>query len=153
LAVCATTGPKSRSIAKCHPRARRDYDYTEACGTVTSADLQVPSGCQCLLHLFATAQDINGGESDVGTSGGYGGLITFNGEAAGAKPEKTENYELGTKWNLMDNKLLATAAMFHIVKSDVMEGADYASRRHLQYRQEPVSGVSNSVWPATSPAS
>jgi catecholate siderophore receptor len=29
---------------------------------------------------YSTAADINGGESDVGTSGGYGGLITFNGE-------------------------------------------------------------------------
>ena len=74
---------------------------------------------------YGTAQDINGGEPDTGTSSGYGGLVIFNGSAAGAKPETSQNIELGTKWNLLDDKLLATAAMFQATKSDVMEGADY----------------------------
>ena len=90
---------------------------------------------------YATAQDVNGGESDVGTSGGYGGLITFNGQAAGAKPEKTENLELGTKWNLMDGKLLATAAVFHIAKSDVMEGADYGAAGTFNTGKNRVMGI------------
>jgi catecholate siderophore receptor len=76
---------------------------------------------------YATAADLNGGESDVGTSGGYGGLVTYNGQAAGAEPESTENIELGTKWNLFDGQLLLTAALFQITKTDVMEGADYGS--------------------------
>ncbi|MCK6389913.1 MAG: TonB-dependent receptor [Azonexus sp.] len=75
---------------------------------------------------YATAQDLNGGESDVGTSSGYGGLIVLNGQAA-AKPELTENIELGTKWNLLGGKLLATAAVFEINKKDVMEGNGYTS--------------------------
>lgn len=71
----------------------------------------------------STAADINGGESD--TSGaGYGGFINpVNGEVA--KPERSWNYEVGTKWNILDEKLLITAALFRTVKSDVMEGADY----------------------------
>ncbi|MBS0506249.1 MAG: TonB-dependent receptor [Proteobacteria bacterium] len=74
---------------------------------------------------YGTAQNINGGEPDTGTSAGYGGLVVYNGSAAGAKPVTSQSFELGTKWNLLDDKLLATAAMFQSTKSDVMEGADY----------------------------
>ncbi len=76
---------------------------------------------------YSTASDINGGESDVGTSSGYGGLAVNyvcvdrtnpdpalrgcdpNGSIE-AKPETTQNLELGTKWNVMGGKLLATAS-------------------------------------------
>ncbi len=73
----------------------------------------------------ASAQDINGGEADAGTSSGYGGAVLYQNQIAGAKPETSVNYELGLKWNLMDDKLLATAALFQTKKSDVMEGANY----------------------------
>ena len=36
-----------------------------------------------------------------------------------ADPEKGRIFELGTKWGLLDNKLLATASVFEIVKSNV----------------------------------
>lgn len=90
---------------------------------------------------YATAADINGGESDVGTSGGYGGLITFNGLAAGADPERTESFELGTKWNIFDGKLLLTAALFETRKSDVMEGADYDSAGTFNTGENRVRGI------------
>ncbi|MCX8145696.1 MAG: TonB-dependent receptor [Azovibrio sp.] len=90
---------------------------------------------------YATAKDVNGGESDVGTSGGYGGLVTYEGRAAGAKPETTENIELGTKWNLMGGKLLATAAVFQITKSDVMEGANYDSAGTFNTGKNRVKGI------------
>ncbi len=73
----------------------------------------------------ATAQDINGGEADAGTSSGYGGAVLYEGKIAGAKPETSLNLELGTKWDLFDHKLLATAALFQTTKKDVMEGANY----------------------------
>jgi catecholate siderophore receptor len=73
----------------------------------------------------ATAQDINGGEADSGTSSGYGGAVLYQNKIAGAKPETSVILELGTKWNLLDDKLLATAAIFQTKKSDVMEGANY----------------------------
>ena len=63
--------------------------------------------------------------------------MIYNGSIAGAKPERSQNFELGTKWNLFDEKLLLTAAVFQITKSDVMEGANYDTDRHLQHRQEP----------------
>ena len=73
----------------------------------------------------ATAQDINGGEADSGTNSGYGGAVLYQGQIAGAKPETSTNLELGAKWNLLDNQLLATAALFQTTKKDVMEGANY----------------------------
>lgn len=76
---------------------------------------------------YASAADINGGESDVGTSSGYGGAIIFNGSIAAAKPERSKSYELGLKVNIMEEKLLLTAAAFRVDKTGVMEGADYNS--------------------------
>lgn len=72
----------------------------------------------------ATAEDINGGEADSGTSAGYGGYIISSARAGQAKPEKSTNFELGAKWNLLGETLLATAAAFQTTKSDVMEGAE-----------------------------
>lgn len=73
----------------------------------------------------ASAQDINGGEADAGTASGYGGAVLYQGQIAGAKPETSINLELGTKWNLFNDKLLATGALFQTTKKDVMEGANY----------------------------
>lgn len=90
---------------------------------------------------YGTAQDINGGEADTGTSSGYGGLVVHNGKAAGAKPETSQNIELGTKWNLLDDKLLATAAVFQTIKRDVMEGADYDAEGTFNTGKNRVRGV------------
>lgn len=74
----------------------------------------------------STASDFNGGESDV-TNCGYGGLcLVGSGETAistfaQSKPEKSTNIELGSKWELMDGKLLATGALFQVRKRDIME--------------------------------
>jgi len=94
-----------------------------------------------LYFSYAKASDVNGGESDVGTSAGYGGLVTYNGTAAGAEPEVTQNFELGTKWNLFGGKLLATAAAFQITKSDVMEGANYDSVGTFNTGENRVRGI------------
>lgn len=89
----------------------------------------------------ASAADINGGESDVGTSSGYGGAVIYNGQIAGAKPEQSLNFELGTKWDLLDGRLLATAALFQTTKRGVMEGADYASVGTFNTGKNRVQGV------------
>ena len=72
---------------------------------------------------YATAADINGGESDLGTNSGYGGLVVINGEFRGGSPERSENWELGTKLELFDHKFLLTGAVFQTTKSDVLEGS------------------------------
>lgn len=92
----------------------------------------------------ATAADINGGESDVGTSGGYGGFIIANGVNVNAKPERSVNFEIGTKWNILDEKVLLTAAVFQSTKSDVMEALgndDYNNLGTLNTGKNRVRGV------------
>ncbi|MBL8267878.1 TonB-dependent receptor [Steroidobacter sp.] len=90
----------------------------------------------------STASDINGGESDVGTSSSYGGAVVFNGRIAGAKPERSLNLEVGTKWNVFDESLLLTAALFRTTKSDVMEGdAGYAATGTFNTGKSRVQGI------------
>ncbi len=91
---------------------------------------------------YSTSANINGGESDVGGSCGYGGVC-----GTGTKPEKTQNFELGTKWELLHDKLLLTAAIFRITKDDVMEsvGDRYSSDGSLNSGKNRVEGVEVSL--------
>ncbi len=93
----------------------------------------------------ASAQDINGGEADSGTSSGYGGAVLYENNIAGAKPETSINLELGTKWNLLNDQLLATAAVFQTKKSDVMEGANYDTIGTFNSGANRVRGVEVSL--------
>ncbi|MDA8522559.1 TonB-dependent receptor [Acidovorax sp. NCPPB 4044] len=118
-----------------------NYSYTD---TLLNGHLGIsykinPMGM--VYASFGSSQDINGGESDTGTSSGYGGLVVYNGNAAGAKPETSRNFEIGTKWNLLDDKLLFTAAAFQTTKSDVMEGANYDSVGTFNTGKNRVRGV------------
>ncbi|RZU38656.1 catecholate siderophore receptor [Fluviicoccus keumensis] len=96
---------------------------------------------------WSTASEINGGESDLGANCGYGGVCTVNGDptlVTQSRPEKTTNIELGTKWNLFDEKLLATAAVFRITKDDVMEGLSansYTTTGTLNSGRNRVQGI------------
>jgi catecholate siderophore receptor len=90
---------------------------------------------------YASASDINGGESDVGTSSGYGGAVIYQGSIAGARPETSDSFEVGTKWNILDEKLLLTAAAFQVTKEDVMEGADYAAVGTFNTGENRVKGL------------
>lgn len=92
---------------------------------------------------WASASDINGGESDVGGSCGYGGLCGSPEQVVLSEPETVGNIELGTKWNLLGEKLLASAAVFRITKDDVMEsvGDDYEALGTLNTGKNRVSGV------------
>lgn len=100
-----------------------------------------------VYFTYSTSANINGGESDVGGSCGYGGLCGDEEQVTESKPEKTENFELGTKWNLFDEKLLATAAVFRITKDDVMEsvGDAYETLGTLNTGRNRVEGVEVSL--------
>lgn len=92
---------------------------------------------------WSTASNINGGEADAGTSCGYGGLCTDSAGNYAADPEQTTNLELGTKWNLMNEKLLATAAVFQITKDDVIEGGvdSYQTGGNFNTGKNRVKGI------------
>lgn len=92
---------------------------------------------------WSTSSNINGGEADAGSSCGYGGLCTDNNGNYAADPEQSTNLEIGTKWNLMDDQLLATAAIFQITKRDVIEGGvdSYATGGSFNTGENRVEGI------------
>jgi catecholate siderophore receptor len=100
-----------------------------------------------VYFTYSTSSNINGGESDLGGNCGYGGICGDATQITNSKPENTENLELGTKWNLFNEKLLATAAVFQITKDDVMEnvGDDYESLGTLNTGKNRVTGVEFSL--------
>lgn len=95
-----------------------------------------------IYATYATATNINGGESDVGASCGYGGLCGDPEQASVADPELVENIELGTKWSLLDEKLFLAATWFQMTKSDVMEsvGDAYSTLGTLNTGKNRVDG-------------
>lgn len=93
---------------------------------------------------WSTSSNINGGEADAGGSCGYGGLCSDDaGNFKSADPEQSTNYEIGTKWNLFDNNLLLTAAVFQTTKDDVIEGGNnsYAGGGSLNTGENQVQGI------------
>jgi catecholate siderophore receptor len=96
---------------------------------------------------WSTSSNINGGESDVGGNCGYGGLCGTLEQVTDNKPETTINLELGSKWNIFDEKLLASVAVFQITKKDVMEnvGDDYASLGTINTGKNRVKGIEASL--------
>jgi len=93
---------------------------------------------------WSTSSNINGGEADAGGSCGYGGLCSdAEGNYKSAEPEQSTNYEIGTKWNLFDNNLLLTAAVFQTTKDDVIEGGNnsYAGDGSLNTGENRVQGI------------
>ncbi len=97
---------------------------------------------------WSTSSNINGGESDLGANCGYGGICgRLPRQVRDSKPEFTQNLEFGSKWDLLDNKLLVTAAAFQVTKDDVMEnvGDDYESLGTLNTGKNRVRGFEFSV--------
>lgn len=70
-----------------------------------------------LYASVATSTNPMGQEIEAG-GGSYGGLDE-NGELL--DPEKNTAYEIGTKWELFDRKLLVTAALFQTTKENARE--------------------------------
>ncbi|QFU74729.1 TonB-dependent siderophore receptor [Halioglobus maricola] len=123
------------------------YDYSD---DLTNGHLGMRYDLSDIGNIYfnyATATNINGGESDVGGSCGYGGLCGDPEQVGASKPERVENVEIGTKWELFDSRLLATAALFQITKSDVMEnvGSDYETLGTLNTGKNRVEGVEFSL--------
>lgn len=97
-----------------------------------------------LYASWSTSSNINGGESDAGTNCGYGGVcVDSSGQYANADPEQSTNYEIGTKWQLMDHQLLLTAALFQVTKDHVIEGASnsYQTTGSLNTGKNRVQGL------------
>lgn len=101
-----------------------------------------------VYFTYSTASNINGGESDVGGNCGYGGICGDPDTIGQGDPEETENLEAGLKWELFDEKLLASLAVFEITKDDVMESnavSDYETTGTYNTGKNRVEGFELSV--------
>lgn len=75
--------------------------------------------------ILSTSSNPTGEQLDSATNCAYGGLCQNASNAGSASgftptPEKNTNYEFGTKWQLFDDELLLSAALFQIIKEDVI---------------------------------
>ncbi len=70
-----------------------------------------------LYAAFGTSSNPVGAELDV-SSASYGGIVAAN---SVLPPELNKSYEIGTKWQLFDRKLLASAALFRTTKDNARE--------------------------------
>ncbi|MBR9910729.1 MAG: TonB-dependent receptor [Gammaproteobacteria bacterium] len=122
-----------------------EWDYSDELWNGHAGVVYQISPAANVYLSYSTSANINGGESDVGGSCGYGGLCGEVSTIGQSQPERTENIELGSKWNLLDDKLLATLAVFQMTKDDVMEGADYTTTGTLNTGKNRVDGVEVSL--------
>lgn len=129
-----------------------DYRYDGTLWNGHAGVVVKPTEEGSIYFTWGTAKNINGGESDLGSSCGYGGLCLgqddpeteINEALLGfGKPETSTNLELGTKWDLFNDKLLLTAAAFQITKDDVFEsiGDGYSPGGSLNTGKNRVRGI------------
>ncbi len=127
--------------------ATNTYDYSDGFWNGHAGIVRSLGENGNVYLTYSTATNINGGESDVGGSCGYGGLCGTPDQVDRSDPEQVENIELGTKWEFFDNRLLATASLFQITKSDVMEsvGDSYSTLGTLNTGKNRVEGFEVSL--------
>lgn len=123
------------------------YDYSDSLWNGHLGVVRSISDSTNVYLTYSTATNINGGESDVGSSCGYGGLCGSVEQVGLSNPERVQNVELGIKSELFNNRLLATAAVFSITKDDVMEsvGDDYSTLGTLNTGKNRVQGFEISL--------
>jgi catecholate siderophore receptor len=136
------------------------FDYSNAVGTTNvqtyeygdtlwngHAGITVKPHEEGIVYLtWGTAKNINGGESDLGGNCGYGGVCVPNDpsyQIGDGSAESTESWELGTKWDLFDDRFLVTGALFQITKDGVFEtaGTGYEPGGSLNTGSNRVRGV------------
>lgn len=123
------------------------YDYSDSLWNGHVGVVYSLNDIGNIYLTYSTATNINGGESDVGSSCGYGGLCGTSDQVGLSDPERVQNIEFGTKWELFDQRLLATTALFSITKDDVMEsvGDDYSTLGTLNTGKNRVQGIEFSL--------
>lgn len=110
-----------------------DYNVTSANNTVSqrarnditsyNAGLVIkPSENVSIYGAFATSADPVGDEVDA-TASAYGGLAPTQPSSQVYSPLKSKAYEVGVKWSLFDDHLLATAAAFRTDVDNARETA------------------------------
>jgi catecholate siderophore receptor len=132
--------------------AATDYSYSDTLWNGHAGIVVKPHDEGMVYFSWGTARNINGGESDLGSNCGYGGVClgadnpdTPVNEAlmSFGTPETSTNFELGTKWDLFDDHFMVTAALFQTTKDDVFEsaGTGYEPGGSLNTGKHRIKGV------------
>ncbi|CCD99351.1 TonB-dependent receptor [Bradyrhizobium sp. STM 3809] len=84
-----------------------------------------------IYAAYATSSNPVGAEFD-GLSAAYGGLtaVTNGGANQVFGPEKNTSIEIGTKWELLDGRLLVTGALFQTEKENARESFNVTSAKN-----------------------
>lgn len=95
-----------------------------------------------IYAAYATTETPIGNEIDS-TSAEYNGLTSAN---AHLPPEETRGVEIGTKWELFDRRLLATAALFETTKDNARTNRANNASSEGEYRVRGVEfGLSGNI--------
>jgi len=99
-----------------------------------------------------TPAPLAGGDSDA-PAGASNGRRGFSPDNTNLEPEETTSYEIGTKWELFDSRLLLTAAVFQLNRDNayIQVGADdqdfaYAGETRVRGVELSVSGRLTDRW-------
>lgn len=84
---------------------------------------------------YATSQKPAGGDNFQLSSS------TTSSSNAALDPQETDNLELGTKWDLLDNKLGLTAALYQTTNKNELAKLDTVTNSYVQYGKREVKGV------------
>jgi catecholate siderophore receptor len=108
---------------------RTPYEYSDTLWNGHAGIVLRPHEEGIVYLSWGSSKEINGGESDLGGNCGYGGVCIVNGitDVSDGAPESASNWELGTKFDLFDDRFLIQAAVFQLTKSDVFEQGNAAS--------------------------
>ncbi|MXP41631.1 TonB-dependent receptor [Altererythrobacter soli] len=128
------------------PLRTTEYSYGDTLWNGHAGVVVKPHEEGMVYFSWGTARNINGGESDLGSSCGYGGICVpgdGTSTAGDGRPETSTNFELGTKWDLFDDRFMVTAALFRTTKDDVFEsvGTGYEPGGSLNTGKHRIKGV------------
>ena len=109
--------------------AQTPYRYSDTLWNGHAGLVLKPHEEGIVYVTWGTSKEINGGESDLGSNCGYGGICIVNGvtDVGDGAPESATNIEIGAKWDLFDDRLLVQAAVFQLTKDDVFESGSAGS--------------------------
>lgn len=116
-------------IQNANTLAQTPYRYSDTLWNGHAGLVLKPTDDGIVYVSWGTSKEINGGESDLGSNCGYGGICIVNGisDVGDGAPESATNIEVGTKWDLFDDRLLVQAAVFQLTKDNVFESGSEGS--------------------------
>ncbi len=93
------------------------YDYKDPALTISTSDTMTSWNASAVYKPSQNSSIYFGAGNSYNPSA-EGIAVSTRGNSSELDPEKSQSYELGTKWNLLDDKLMTSAAIFRTVKTN-----------------------------------